>query len=313
MPSPPQLQHRAVVIGAAGFVGAAVVEALERQGALVIPLRAPRLSPAEPRDLEEHLATADGTIAALAENMRGSDVVINAAGRSEAGSTDVPGLCAANALLPGILARAAAVANVTRFIHLSSGAVQGDADVLDSSRHVRPFSAYSYSKALGEQLVLRNHTGAVVYRPAGVQGVRRPATRNLVEAAGSWLATAPAGVKGNSPQALVENVADAAAFLALSPDSPPPIVHHPSEGLSVDELLELLSGRPPREVPASLARGAVRALSSAEKVVPSLAARRRRLEVMWFGQAQARSWLTEAGWEPVVDKTGWRALGESLG
>lgn len=275
-------------------------------------LHAPRQAPTGPHDVEEALAASESTIEALAEVLRGADVVINAAGRSDAGSGDVAGLCAANALLPGVLARASRLAGVRRLVHISSGAVQGDVDELDASPRLRPFSPYSCSKALGEQLVLRHHPGAVVYRPAGVQGVTRQATGRLVHAASSWVATTPASGGGNSPQALVQNVADAAAFLALTPYAPPPIVHHPSEGLAVAELLELLSGKAPRRIPGWLARGVVRSVMTAENLVPTLAARRRRLEVTWFGQGQAPSWLTEVGWEPVVGKDGWRALGEAL-
>lgn len=301
-----------MIVGATGFVGRAVVDALERRGATVATMPAPRLAPVGPRSVAHRLDAVQSTIADLADVLRGSDVVLNAAGRSEAGSSDLPGLCAANTLLPGVLARAAAAAQVPRFVHISSGAVQGDADQLDSSSRVRPFSAYSYSKAVGEQIALRHHPGAVIYRPAGVQGAERAATKNLVAAAGSWLATTPAGARGNSPQALVENIADATAFLALTPQTPPPIVHHPSEDIYVDELLELLSGRAPRTIPSWIARAVVRSATGAERVVPGLAARRRRLEVMWFGQRQAPSWLTEAGWRPVVGKEGWRGLGEAL-
>ena len=311
-PSGLRPSHRVVVVGATGFVGRAVVAALVRRGAAVTIIRAPRLAPVEPHSLQAALLAAAATVESLADEIRDHDVVINAAGRSQAGSGDLSGLLAANALLPGVIALATAKASVPRFVHFSSGAVQGDAEQLDSSPRLKPFSPYSYSKAVGEQMVLRLHPRAVVYRPAGVQGIARPASRNLVQAASSWLATTPGNGSGNSPQALVENVADAAAFLALTAQSPPPIVHHPTEGLSVGELLELLGGGAPRSIPECAARNTVRAVKRAETLSPGLAARRRRLEVMWFGQEQAASWLTTAGWTPAVGKSGWRALGDAL-
>lgn len=311
-PPPAAAAPRAAVVGASGFVGGTVVRSLAARGAILTSLRAPRFPPVAPGEVEHALAAADDVVAAVADQLRGHDVVVNAAGRSEAGSGDVDGLLAANAVLPGVVARAARHARVPRFVHISSGAVQGGTRELDSSGRVRPFSAYSYSKAIGEQAALRHHPGTVVYRPAGVQGADRPVSRKLVQLAGSRLAMVAGAGQGNSPQALAENVADAAAFLALTEQVPPAIVHHPSEGVSVGELLELLGGRPPRRLPAWLGRGVVIVLHAAGHVVPSLAARRRRLEVMWFGQAQAPSWLNEAGWTPVAGTEGWWILGEAL-
>ncbi len=309
---PSTLPARAVVIGATGFVGGAVVSALRARGAAVTEVRAPRLSPVGPRDVEGALVGAGAAVADHASRQAGADVVVNAAGRSEAGSSDLDGLLAANALFAGVVAQAARAAGVPRLVHVSSGAVQGDAPVLDSTGRVRPFSAYSYSKAVGEQLVLRHHPGAVVYRPAGVQGSQRAVSRKLVAVARSPLALVAGDGDGNSPQALIENVADAAAFLALTDQVPPAIFHHPSEGVSVGELLELLGGRGPRALPTWFALAVVRGLKAAGRLAPSLAARRRRFEVMWFGQEQAPSWLTEAGWTPVLGPDGWRALGKAL-
>lgn len=303
---------RAAVVGATGFVGRAVVDALTRRGAAITRIPAPRLGSVAPHALEAALAAGEDVVATLAAELRDHDVVINAAGRAEAGSSDLAGLLAANALLPGVLARAADRAGVRRLVHISSGAVQGNADELDSSPQVRPFSAYSYSKAVGEKLALRNHPGTLVYRPAGVQGVERAASGKLVQVASSWLAMTPGDGDGNSPQALVANVADAAAFLAVTAISPPPIVHHPSEGIGVGGLLGLLSGDSPRRIPVWLARGVVRAMITSGYIAPTLAARRRRLEVMWFGQNQAPSWLSQAGWRPVVGHEGWRELGAAL-
>jgi hypothetical protein len=38
----------------------------------------------------------------------------------------------------------------------------------------------------------------------------------------------------------------------------------------------------------------------------------RRLEMLWLGQKQAHSWLTQNGWSPVVGAARWRALGAEL-
>lgn len=303
---------RVAVVGASGFVGGAVVDALERRGAQAGGIRAPRLAPTQPREVDAALAEAGDVVKALAQRFHGADAVVNAAGNSQAGSGDLPGLLAANAVLPGVIAMAAREAGVPRVVHISSGAVQGDAPVLDSSAHLRPFSAYSYSKALGEQTALGHHDGAILYRPAGVQGEQRAVSRKLVRVARSPLAVIAGDGAGNSPQALIDNVADAVAFLALTRESTPSVVHHPSEGLSVGELLELLGGAPPRRLPEWGARAVIQGLAAAGRVAPSLSARRRRLEVMWFGQEQAPSWLSDAGWRAVTGRDAWRALGHAL-
>lgn len=286
--------------------------ALRARGVDVVEVHAPRLPPVDSREVDQRLESADEVVAALAATFDGVDVVVNAAGRSDAGSSDLPGMLAANALLAGVAARAAHSAGVPRLLHISSGAVQGDVPSLDSSPQVRPFSPYSYSKAVGERLALEHHPAAVVYRPAGVQGAERAVSRKLVAVARSPLALVAGRGQGNSPQALIANVADAAAFLALTDHTPPTIVHHPSEGLGVGELLHLLGGRRPRRVPRWSARAVVDGLRLAGRVLPGLAARRRRLEVMWFGQEQAPSWLTETGWVPVVGPDGWSELGRTL-
>lgn len=308
----PEKTTRVAVVGASGFVGGAVCFALKRHGAASLRVHAPRLRPVAARNLANALREGAGVTAELARRFHGADVVVNAAGVSQAGSDDIEGLLAANGLLPAVVAAAAHAAGVPRVIHISSGAVQGDMSMLDSSAHVQPFSPYSVSKAVGEQGALRHHPGVVVYRPAGVQGVLRPVSRNLVRLSRTGLAMVAGDGAGNSPQALIENVADAVAFLALSPTPPPQIVHHPSEGLSVGNLLELLGGRPPRRIPVGLARAVVGVLSAVGRVLPGVAARRRRFEVMWFGQDQAPSWLTSAGWRPVVGPEGWRDLGAVL-
>lgn len=115
-----------------------------------------------------------------------------------------------------------------------------------------------------------------------------------------------------SPQALLDNVADAIAFLATTGMQPPPIVAHPSEGLTAANLLELLGGRVPREIPRPLARGAVALLTMVGRAVPYVGANARRVEMLWFGQSQATSWLSEAGWEPPLGHDAWLALGRRL-
>jgi hypothetical protein len=43
-----------------------------------------------------------------------------------------------------------------------------------------------------------------------------------------------------------------------------------------------------------------------------LAANARRLEMLWLGQDQADSWLTQAGWRPVAGHERWLEIGRML-
>jgi hypothetical protein len=53
---------------------------------------------------------------------------------------------------------------------------------------------------------------------------------------------------------------------------------------------------------------AVRLLRLTARVWSGLEANVRRVEMMWFGQAQEPSWLVEAGWEPVAFEGAWEEL-----
>lgn len=306
-------RRRVLVVGGSGFVGSAVVEAVRGLGHDAVAYHAPRLPPMDPTFARTVIRDSPHVLR-CADDMTGFDAVVNAAGIAEATEVDAGILTAANAVLPGVLGAAvAACASPLRFVHVSSAAAQGRIAQLDDGPAKNGFSAYSRSKALGERLAIELTAGrCVLYRPPGVHAGDRAVTRALAALAASPLASVARPGTANSPQALLINVAAAVAFLATTVQHPPVIVSHPSEGLTTTSLLELLGGRKPHRLPAPLARSTVAALSATGRVIPRLSGQVRRIEMLWFGQRQAPSWLMAAGWDAPAGHDAWRDLGRSI-
>lgn len=309
------------VVGASGFIGEAVLRAVEGRGLRVQAIRAPRLTctatDAVAIRQEAHRLLEDGHLG-LDGQLQGVDVIVNAAGDPDASSMDVATLTGANALLPAVLMSVAARCAVRRFVQVSSAAVQGTAAVMEESDERRPFSAYSLSKSLGEELLAGLADEApdgpelVVYRPPGVHSAERRVSRKIAQIARSPLSTVAGDGSAPTPQALVGNVADAVVFLTVAAE-PPRYVMHPWEGLTSRDLLVLLGqGKRPRHLPPSLARAVLVVGALIGRLVPRLRADVRRIEMLWFGQRQARSWLEDAGWTPPAGRDGWRRLGEQV-
>lgn len=305
--------RKVLVIGASGFVGTAVVAALDDAGHAVETMAAPRLSPLQPHDAKAFVRETD-LVAALTSRFVAMDAVVNAAGNPDASEGDEAKLVAANGALPGLLAAACAAApRPPRFVQVSSAVVQGRAKRLDASGITDGFSAYARSKILGEQLTSLFAPGdSVIFRPPSVHSTDRRVTRMIARLAASPLATVARPGTAGSPQALLQNVGSAIAYLATTSLKPPPVVTHPSEGLTSSSVMELLGGRRPRRVPRTAARAVTMSLFAAGRLLPPLAANARRVELLWFGQEQAASWLTESGWEPPGRLDDWRALGEDV-
>ena len=305
--------QQVVVLGGTGFIGSAVMRCLARRSdvrAVAVP--APRLR-SRARDASALLAEAERHADRLDGVVPTGGVLVNASGIAEASCADADGLVGAHALLPAAALLAAVRGGARRFVQISSAAVQGNLVVLDESERRLPFSPYSLSKCLGEEVVLATDMPIerVVYRPPSVHGVDRAVTRRLASLARSNLRSVAGDGTRPSPQALVDNVAAAVVQLSLGP-RPAPVVIHPWEGLNTGDVLELLGGgRRPRRVPTSLARWAVRtawAIGRGSRLQAAI----RRVELLWFGQRQAESWLTGQGWTPPVGRDGWRSIGDQL-
>lgn len=297
-PRPNWTPRRWAVLGGSGFIGSGIVQRLHESDADVRVIVAPRLS-LDP-------SAADGrVVAALAGSLRETDdlaaelsdvdVVVNAAGLATPDAQATAELYGANALLPAVVAIAGCRAGVGRMLHVSSAAVQGDRAILDSSVDVRPFSPYSHSKALGERSVLTvdeavaRHgvrTDLLVVRATSVQGGGRRTTESLRRFASSPLASVAA--PGNYP-AIVSSRTGLAEFLLAvgrTKDEVSSILLQPWEGLTVSDVVAVAGGRSPLLLPAPLCRAILRVGKYSGRFVPKLAGASRRLELVWFGQAQ---------------------------
>ena len=228
----------------------------------------------------------------LASTLRGSDVVINAAGvTGNVQPREI--LDGANALLPMLLAETSRRAGVRRFIHVSSAAVQGRR-TLDDQAWFAPTNPYSSSKALGELLLSRvdqERLHICCYRPTSVQGPNRPVTQRLRELAHSRLAAVAAPGVDPTPQIHVDNVGIACAHLAREATDAPFVVLHPWEGWTTRTFLQSLGDRDPQLVPRPIASAVVKTAKAVAKPTRALDAQVRRLEMLMYGQRQRARWL----------------------
>ena len=286
------------VVGSTGFIGSAITTHLRKTGADVLCVTAPRVE-LDPSSADggavATIADRHAATAPLAHQLAHIDVVINAAGLALPGGTATKELYGANALLPAIVAHASIRADASRVIHLSSAAVQGQRALLDTSPDTEPFSAYSRSKALGEKAILSISNGhrteglptdLIIIRATSVQGPGRRTTEQLRRIASSPLASVAAPGSHPTVVSSVEGLVDFTLSVGLHQGQFPSILLQPWEGLTVSEVLQLAGGRAPRQLPYGFCRVLLALGKVAARVVPEVVGVVRRLELMWFGQAQ---------------------------
>lgn len=297
------------VAGSTGFVGRAAVEELAERGAVVRPITVPRLRwGAVPERVDTGLAHA-AEVSLLEPLVAGADVVVNCAGVADPGAAAGPDLYGANSLLPVLLSRACALAGVARLVHISSAAVQGGRVELDESPETAPFSPYSQSKAIGERLLLAEAgVPTVILRPTSVHAAGRPTTAALVRLARSRLSAVAGAGDAPTPQVLLGEVAAAIAHLALTADTPPPIVLQPHNGMTTVLLLRLLGSHEPRHLSAPTAAMLLRCARLLARTGPPAAAVARRLELLLYGQRQQPGWLDGRLTLPPLDLLAWQHL-----
>lgn len=307
------------VAGSGGFIGSAVVAEARRRGIGVVAIRSPRLHtsadvhPAEA--LRAWIVDHQSAYADLVTALRGSDVVVNAAGLAAPNSRDVGSLYGANSTLPGLVATAAAEAGVRRLVHISSAAVQGRRDPLDETPVTAPVTPYGDSKARGEAVLLERQVSVppeiVVYRPTSVQGAARAVTRQFVRLAS--LPAIPSCSRGEVPLpvALIENVA-AGIIHACETPTCPEIVLQPWEGMTVRSVVACFGRARVLSTPFPLARVGLGLLFTGGRLFPPVSAVGRRLELILLGQAQRAGALADLGFTPPSGADGYTRLADEV-
>lgn len=300
-------ESRWKVIGASGFVGSAIVARLNAEGISVDPIEAPRLA-TRSLDVDSIIDEAEqleGIIDSLAEAFAGAQVVVNAAGLAAPNMQDLPPLMGANALLPAVIAIAAQRTGVRRVIHLSSAAVQGPRPVLDASEETAPFSAYSFSKTLGEEALLdlqdyfldehpESAPELCILRATSVQGRGRRTTELFAKMASSPFASVAGAGQGKSPVSSVYALAEFVVMLGTFPGELPAIVLQPWEGATVASASLDAGRRKPHRLPEWICRAAIKAgYKVSELMNDKFSGSVRKVEVMWFGQGIDDSWARE--------------------
>jgi UDP-glucose 4-epimerase len=256
-------QRCALVTGATGFVGRALVPSLRERGWIV---RAATRSAAR-TVADEHVSTPGlGEAFDWAEALRGVDCVVHLAARvhvmRDASSDPLAEFRRANVEGTILLARAAAAAGVRRFVFVSSIKVNGE-----STREGVPFKAddspapadpYGVSKREAEDALLQlgRDTGMeiVVIRPPLVYG---PGVRANFEAMMRWLRRGvplPLGAMHNRRTLVaLDNLVDLIATCLEHPGAANEILlAGDGEDLSTTDLLRRLAdalGVPARLVP----------------------------------------------------------------
>ncbi len=300
---------RWLVLGASGFVGGAIAAELRARGANVVTMAAPRLN-SSATTADAIVVAANSPLISAARTELGRafadiDVVINAAGLATPGDGESPALTGANALLPAVTALAAHDAGVGRVVHLSSASVQGHRRVIDESAQRAPFSAYSRSKALGEEalellLASAAPTSVVTVRATSVQGTSRRTTLSLIKVAGSPIASVAAPGTAPTPVSSIDALAWFVVETGQHAGDIPALVLQPWEGLSVSDVLTAAGGRAPRRLPRWLCRSVLATGYFTSRLLRErLHGPIRRVELMWFGQEQAPGWAEAVGLVPV--------------
>jgi len=154
-----------LVTGSAGFLGSELVKAIKSQGLECVGL--------DISNQENSTLVDCSDIEALLPHFRNIDYVINTVAYVplRRPNTDFH---TANSVVPGVIAKAAKKAHVTKVVHISSSAVWGlpGNSMVNEKTPANPFEPYGKAKLLGEQNFIREiqQIPWVILRPRTILG-----------------------------------------------------------------------------------------------------------------------------------------------
>ncbi len=261
-----------LVTGAAGFVGARLVNRLRGEGHRVVGVD---LRPDPGRGIVAGDVTDPDP---WADQLEGVDTVVHTAA-VVALDGDEERFWRTNVLGTRRVLGAAAAAGVRRVVHLSSVTVYGFdfPDGVDESHPVHPNgSPYVDTKVAGEQVALQAHAAGdlevVVIRPGDVYGPRSgPWTIAPVEAIRAGRMWLPMGGRGLISPIFVDNLVDALTAAVTVPGAAGRVINV-TDGVGVQarrffgRYCDLLRAPPPRTAPAPLLRPATTLLGLVDRV-----------------------------------------------
>lgn len=225
---------RIAMTGATGFIGSAVLQALDGFEVRALARKVPAVS--GPSWVEGDLADEE----ALAELCGGADVLLHLASRISGTAEECEEV---NVRGTGAVMAAARRAGVSRVVHLSTAAVYGPgphAGVGVDEVPAVPASEASRTRLLGERVALA--AGAVVLRPGVVTG---PGDRWVVPAVAELVRRVPVRWAGGGARLSLVDRADLARLVVAVATAEPAVpsgVHHAShpEPVRAGELLDAL-------------------------------------------------------------------------
>jgi UDP-glucose 4-epimerase len=292
---------RVLVTGASGFVGRPLCDALADAGYLVRAAMRDRRAAGFPRDIEiARLPDLSGPVD-WAPLLAGVDAVVHLAAIAHAGR-EVPDTAyeQVNHQATAAFARAAAAANVQRFVFVSSIGAQSAATAdhpLTEDDAARPTKVYGRAKLAAEDAVRASGVRYTILRPMLVYG---PNAKGNIARLG-WLAGLPVPLPFASltaPRSLLalDNLISAIRF-AIEDDraANETFIVADAETITVAEIVAILraaSGRRPALVPVPPGLMAIAA---------NLLGRREQWDQLAGSLVASPAKLMAAGWKPVVD------------